>query len=211
MLTKPYKRIITGALFFLSALPFVSAQEAWPDYRPEWRSALSRLNAEQKDNLLEYFLQKPGGDADERLSGIFEKLPTDRKRQALRYAEFLGRNPVTPQTRAIVRWEKDTLYLGQVEEGTILLDSFAVTNIGMTPYVIKEVKTACDCAVLRYPERPIAPGETYYLRVEFDTIRKAGRATPGFVVYDNSQPNSRNILYLDTFITPRKPLRAPKQ
>ena len=211
MLTTLYRVLVAGAFVFSASLPAARAQDPWTDYRSEWAEALSRLNSDQKTRLLEYFHQKPDTNADDRLNAIFLTLPSDRRRQAVQYAAFLGRPPAVSEALARVRWEKDTLYLGQLEEGVAVIDSFGVTNIGTTPYVIKEIRTACDCTVWRYPERPVAPGETVYIRVEFDPTRKMGRATPGFVVYDNSWPNARHIVYLDAHILPKIPPRAPRQ
>lgn len=106
--------------------------------------------------------------------------------------------------RTTVVWRPDTLFFGDVFEGAIRLDSFQVTNTGSHPYIIKSVKASCDCTVLRLPERPVMPGETAAIGVEFDSAGKAGHAQPGIVVYDNSVPNSRHILYLDGNVVPRK-------
>lgn len=111
--------------------------------------------------------------------------------------------------RTTVEWEPDTLFFDDINEGHILLDSFRVTNTGDQPYVIKSVKASCDCTVLRFPKEPIPPGKTATLRVEFDSAGKAGPAQPGIVVYDNSRPNSRSILYLSGNITPRKKPKNP--
>lgn len=98
----------------------------------------------------------------------------------------------------------DTLFFDNIDEGYILLDSFKVTNIGEHPYVVREVKTTCDCTVLRYPKEPLMPGETATIRIEFDSAGKAGLAQPGIVIYDNSAPNLRSIIYLSGYIISRK-------
>ena len=113
-------------------------------------------------------------------------------------------HPVSANERTTVQWLPDTLFFGEVYEGAILLDSFMVTNTGAYPYVIRQIKASCDCTVLRLPERPVMPGETAAIRVEFDSAGKAGPTRPGIVIYDNSKPNSRNILYLDGYVKPRK-------
>ena len=113
------------------------------------------------------------------------------------------------QDKTTVRWEPDTLYFGDINEGMILLDSFRVTNTGEFPYVIRSVKASCDCTVLRYPKEPLAPGQSATIRVEFDSAGKAGDALPGIVVYDNSRPNMRHILYLQGHIIPRKKPKNP--
>lgn len=111
--------------------------------------------------------------------------------------------------KTTVHWEPDTLFFGEINEGFILLDSFHVTNTGDYPYVIRNVKASCDCTVLRFPKEPLPPGKTATIRVEFDSAGKAGDALPGIVVYDNSRPNMRHILYLSGHIIPRKKPNNP--
>lgn len=113
------------------------------------------------------------------------------------------------QEKTTVQWEPDTLFFGELNEGIILLDSFKVTNTGDQPYTIRSVKASCDCTVLRFPKEPLWPGQTATIRVEFDTAGKAGDALPGIVVYDNSRPNARNIIYLSGYIIPRKKPKNP--
>jgi len=124
---------------------------------------------------------------------------------------FLFFNHLSAQAleKTTVDWLPDTLYFENIDEGYILLDSFQVTNTGEAPYVVREVKTSCDCTVLKYPKEPLLPGETAAIRIEFDTAGKAGLAQPGFVIYDNSRPNSRSIIYLSGYIIPRKKPKDP--
>lgn len=103
-----------------------------------------------------------------------------------------------------VRWNRDTLDFQVIEEGTILLDSFVVTNTGTVPYQIYSVRSSCDCTVLRYPKTPVQPGKSASIRIEFDSQGKAGNTQPGIVVYDNSSPNLRSILYLNGHVKPRR-------
>lgn len=103
-----------------------------------------------------------------------------------------------------VQWQPDTIQFGVIEEGTILLDSFVVTNTGTVPYQIRNVRSTCECTVLRYPKTPIQPGKSAAIRVEFDSQGKAGMAQPGVIVYDNSTPNLRSILYFNGRVVPRK-------
>lgn len=111
--------------------------------------------------------------------------------------------------KTTVQWAPDTLFFEEINEGHILMDSFLVTNTGDHPYVIRSVKASCDCTVLRFPKDPIPPGKSAAIRVEFDSAGKAGPAQPGIVVYDNSRPNSRSILYLSGYIVPRKKPKNP--
>lgn len=108
------------------------------------------------------------------------------------------------QERTTVDWTPDTLFFGDVYAGAIVLDSFSVTNTGEHPYLIREVKASCDCTAYKYPKEPVMPGETAIVRVEFDSAGKAGITRPGIVIYDNSIPNSRSILYMEGFVISKK-------
>ncbi|MCA0236450.1 MAG: DUF1573 domain-containing protein [Bacteroidetes bacterium] len=109
-----------------------------------------------------------------------------------------------PVNLTTVSWKPDTLQFGIIEEGTILLDSFVLTNTGVLPYEIRGAKASCDCTVLRYPKKPIPPGQSASIRIEFDSQGKAGLTQPGIIIYDNSSPNLRSILYLNGRVMPRR-------
>jgi len=114
-----------------------------------------------------------------------------------------------PNTR--IEWNRDTLHFGEIEEGTLLLDSFIVKNIGDAPYLIRDIKTTCDCTLVKYPKKPIPPGKSGTIRLEFESVGKSGATYPGLVVYDNSSPNARSILYLNGYIIPRRKIQVIKQ
>lgn len=114
-------------------------------------------------------------------------------------------NPAPHYTQVV--WNRDTSHFGEIEEGILRLDSFIVKNIGKEPYIIREIKTTCDCALVKYPDT-IQPGRSGTVRIEFDSTGKSGAAYPGIVVYDNSAPNRRSILYLDGFIVPRRKIQV---
>lgn len=119
------------------------------------------------------------------------------------FSSNLCAQAVEIQEKTTVRWEPDTLFFENINEGDILLDSFKVTNTGEYPYFIRSVKTTCDCTLFRVPKNPLMPGETVTIRVEFDSAGKSGVAQPGIILYDNSQPNARSIIYLSGYIIPR--------
>jgi hypothetical protein len=56
---------------------------------------------------------------------------------------------------------------------------------------------------MRYPKFPVLPGETATVRVEFKSQGKVGKTIPGIIIYDNSSPNQRNLLYLNGEVTPK--------
>lgn len=193
-------------LFFLfwQAPRLAFAQTPTPDIRPMLKS----LTPEQRFQLLEY-LRYLGADLDLEIQQTYQQVGRKEQLKVMQYIDAL--KPVkNTQRHTSVEWDRDTLPFTDVPEGTPIIDSFQVTNTGREPYQIYATKTTCDCTVIKAPEYPVMPGETAVLRVEFDTSDKLGTATPAIIVYDNSWPNKRSILYLNGNITVRKkPRRNP--
>ena len=167
------------------------------------RPYLDTLSVEQKLELLEY-MGYLGSSLDRAVAQSYLQLDKNKQDRALQYIRLqLLKKSGEADDRTTVRWDRDTIQIGQVGEGEVVIDSFLVTNTGALPYIIKDVKATCDCTVLRRPTYPVMPGETASVRIEFDTRGKIGRTTPGVVVYDNTRPNGRHILYLNAEVLPR--------
>lgn len=171
----------------------------------ELRPYLDTLSTGQKVELLEY-MRHLGSSIDKEVAQSYLQLDKDQQGRALQFIrlQLLKKQGMAEMDdRTTVRWTRDTIHFGAVEEGEVIIDSFQVTNTGARPYHIKEVKATCDCTVLRRPTYPVMPGETASIRVEFDTRGKIGKTTPGVVVYDNTRPNGRHIVYLNAEVVPR--------
>lgn len=169
----------------------------------EMRPYLDTLSVEQKLQVLEY-MRHQGASLDREVAQAYLQLDKDKQERTLQYIRLqLLKKVGETEDRTTVRLSRDTLFLGKLEEGEIILDSFFVTNTGARPYVIRDVKASCDCTVLRRPAFPLMPGETAAIRVEFDTRGKIGLTTPGIVLFDNSRPNGRQIVYLRAEVLPR--------
>lgn len=168
------------------------------------RTLLTNLTQAQKKQALEYLRSLNGDDLDKAITLTYNQLDPSAQAKATQYLQALQpRNDGRP-ARTTVQWNRDTLRFGAIEEGTILIDSFTVTNTGKVPYVITGNQTACDCTVLRAPTQPLLPGEHAAVRIEFNSVGKTGKVRTGIVLQDNSTPNARTILYLVGEVKPRK-------
>jgi hypothetical protein len=53
--------------------------------------------------------------------------------------------------------------------------TFRLTNTGNSPLVITDAQTTCGCTVPTWPkDKPIQPGESAEIKVEFNTAGKGG-------------------------------------
>lgn len=166
---------------------------------------LGTLSGEQRVLVLGY-AHHLGAYYGKPLEATCKSLDEENQQRVAQYINYV-KNPAAVG-RTTVHWDQDTLLFKPIEEGTILIDSFVVTNTGTAPYVINDVKSSCDCVVLSYPKFPVMPGDSDVVRIEFDSVNKAGHALPGIILYDNSTPNRRNILRLSGNIAPRDKVKV---
>ncbi|MEZ4927365.1 MAG: DUF1573 domain-containing protein [Saprospiraceae bacterium] len=196
---------ISIRIFTLACILFTgNVLRAQTDTVPDLKSMLNQLDSLQKEKVKEYahhqsvYLKKT-------VEATCMQLDEKGRIKVAHYINVLQHpEDLKPTT---VSWDRDTLPFGQINEGMILLDSFVVTNTGTEPYIIKSAKGNCDCTVVRLPTYPVMPGESAGVRIEFDSSKKAGHTTPAVILYDNSRPNKRNILYLDGYVIPGKDVK----
>ena len=64
----------------------------------------------------------------------------------------------------------------QIDYGDIEFDSdgkrvFKFKNVGTAPLIFHRISSSCGCTVPKRPEKPIQPGESGEIEVEYDTKR----------------------------------------
>jgi hypothetical protein len=60
----------------------------------------------------------------------------------------------------------------KTKQGVVLSHDFLITNTGEIPLLISDYRVACPCTKVQLPKEPILPGETFPLKVSFDTKGK---------------------------------------
>ncbi|WP_116124271.1 DUF1573 domain-containing protein [Lewinella sp. IMCC34183] len=112
----------------------------------------------------------------------------------------LIRNPVANDADstdvARMSFEAPEYLFGEVPEGTLVTHEFTFTNTGSVPLMITDARSTCGCTVPSYPERPIPPGGTGTVRVEFNTAHKYGRQRKPVTLTANTYP-SMTTVYVD--------------
>lgn len=63
---------------------------------------------------------------------------------------------------------------GTVKEGVKLMHVFKIKNVGKEPYLIADAKPSCGCTVPSFSKKPVLPGETAEIEIEFDTKGRLG-------------------------------------
>ena len=196
-----FVRFICLLTLLLFVAPVLPAQSVTGDIRPMLKS----LTQAQKLQVLGY-LRHLGANLDNEIQHTYEQVGRSAQVKSVQFIDILKKSQ-NENALTTVNWNRDTLFFNDLIAGTPLLDSFVVTNTGKAPYLITGTKTTCDCTVLQLPEHPVMPGESAVLRIEFKSNGKLGITTPAILIFDNSFPNKRNILYLKGNVVPSKKLR----
>jgi len=83
--------------------------------------------------------------------------------------------------------DKSTLHFGEVETGTLPMQTVSLKNTGKAPLLIRRVYSKCSCLEFQFDDTPIPPGEKRDLTVTFNTRGRMGLEQKEFVLITNSK------------------------
>jgi hypothetical protein len=89
----------------------------------------------------------------------------------------------------------DSVYdFGKVTEGEIVEYNFRFKNSGTKPLIITNASASCGCTVPEKPEKPIAVGDTGFIKVKFNSEKKVGMTHKNVTVSSNATPAFPELL-----------------
>ena len=91
-------------------------------------------------------------------------------------------NLLAKPKKEIIKFEERHFELGEVKKGESREMVYHFTNIGDEDLQITFV-SSCECTTIKYPRKPIAPGESGKLDVVFDSTEKEESETVDIDVY----------------------------
>jgi hypothetical protein len=93
------------------------------------------------------------------------------------------------ENRTSIMFEKTTHDFGKVKPNTDNRYKFSFTNTGNKPLLISEVKASCGCTTPYKPEKPILPGKTDVIEVNFQPKpSQSGEISKTITVESNTDP-----------------------
>ena len=87
-----------------------------------------------------------------------------------------------------ITFESDMHDFGILRNGESISYSFKFTNTGDADLVISRCDASCGCTVADFPRKRIAPGETGFITVSFNSSGMTGQQMKEVTVIANSQP-----------------------
>lgn len=92
-------------------------------------------------------------------------------------------------------FEKDTLSLGDIKQGKIILMKFPFYNSGKEPLILFDVRTSCGCTAADWPRKPVKVGATDALTVKFDSSNRKGDQQKLITVFSNSSECVKMLVF----------------
>ncbi len=83
----------------------------------------------------------------------------------------------------------------KTQEGEVLEHSFTITNTGDAPLIISDYKVSCNCTKAILPTAPIAPGDSFDLKVTFDTKGKYDFQDRTIYLVTNAKPVMQSLRF----------------
>ena len=75
------------------------------------------------------------------------------------------------EKKAEIKFDQKIIDYGAVEYNSDGKRIFKFTNVGEAPLVFNRISSSCGCTVPKRPEKPVKPGESGEIEVEYDTKR----------------------------------------
>ena len=93
------------------------------------------------------------------------------------------------EKQAEIKFEVTTIDYGEVEFESDGKRVFKFKNIGTAPLIFKRISSSCGCTIPKKPEKPIEPGDSGEIEVEYDT-KRVGVFMKAISVVSNSKNSS---------------------
>ncbi len=87
-----------------------------------------------------------------------------------------------------ITFDSDIHDFGRLTAGENIKYSFKFTNTGNADLVISGCDASCGCTIADFPRGHIAPGETGYVTVSFQSAGMSGNQMKEVTVVSNTQP-----------------------
>lgn len=94
---------------------------------------------------------------------------------------------------AELRFDKKVHKFPDAEEGITLIHEFSFQNNGDAPLVFKDYKVTCPCTKVKFPSKPVLPGEKGTIEVTFDTEGKSYYQDRIIEIFSNSKKGTEKL------------------
>ena len=111
---------------------------------------------------------------------------------------------VSPAFSQVIKFKETKQNFGFVHEGDTVKLSYEFKNIGDKPLIISNYEVECGCTKMESVVSPIEPGQTYILKVTFDTHQKYDRQDRNIKMISNATNSPSELRFKGVVLKPKK-------
>lgn len=103
-----------------------------------------------------------------------------------------------------IKFQDTKRNFGFAYEGDTVKLCYELKNTGNKPLLILNYEVECGCTVMEKVTRAILPGESYFLKVTFDTHEKYDRQDRIVMVFSNAINSPSQLRFKGVVLKPKK-------
>lgn len=103
-----------------------------------------------------------------------------------------------------IKFKETKHNFGFVHEGDTVKIDYELKNIGDKPLIISNYEVECGCTKMESVPNPIEPGQTYILKVTFDTHQKYDRQDRIIKIISNAKNSPSELRFKGVVLKPKK-------
>lgn len=103
-----------------------------------------------------------------------------------------------------IKFKETKHNFGFVHEGDTVKIDYGLKNVGDKALIISNYEVECGCTVMEKVTRTIEPGETYIIKVTFDTHQKYDRQDRTVKIISNAVNSPTELRFKGVVLKPKK-------
>lgn len=118
--------------------------------------------------------------------------------------QLVAQKPVVkqPLSNAEITFQEKSFDFGDIQQGNQVSHKFVFQNTGSEPLMVLQVQTTCGCTAPEWPKKPIPPGDSSEIVVNFNTTKKVGRQNKIITVYTNGKKAEEKLKIVANVLVP---------
>lgn len=126
-------------------------------------------------------------------------------------AQLVAQKPVVnqPLSNAEITFQEKSFDFGDIQQGNQVSHKFVFQNTGSEPLMVLQVQTTCGCTAPEWPKKPIPPGESAEIVVNFNSTKKVGRQNKIITVYTNGKKAEEKLKIVANILVPTEQPAQP--
>jgi hypothetical protein len=92
-----------------------------------------------------------------------------------------------------VKWEKESIDLGEIPSGKPVTIEFVFTNTSKDPVIVTDVRPSCGCTVADYPKEAVLAGRSATIKATYNAAARGAFNKNLTVMIQNEEPKVLNF------------------